>query len=190
MNSYTGDDYAGDDYTVDDYTGDDHTGDDHTGDDYTPKFPLHAIRVATSISSKASKTLPASDQVRITTGWPTCDTCIARLDCNGASVTLLDLATVSKIVHDASTTYQLLGRNCFWYSDVIVAVLQRKFPKIQVQPIKCPSRLIIQDVLAGTYWKIPIHLREEAIIETLAQTFAERLPHNEFLVCFLSFISL
>jgi hypothetical protein len=60
--------------------------------------------------------------------------CIDKLDCRHTQMILLDLAIVAKVVHDHSDKYQLFKRQCFWYSDVIIGVLQENFPRIQVDP--------------------------------------------------------
>ncbi|KAF8805461.1 hypothetical protein BYT27DRAFT_7339721, partial [Phlegmacium glaucopus] len=70
------------------------------------------------------KKLPARDHVKTIESWPS-DICIDNLICTTTSIILLDLVIVAKLVHDYSDKYHLFKRHCFWYSDVIVAVLRQ-----------------------------------------------------------------
>ncbi|KAF8966490.1 hypothetical protein BDZ97DRAFT_1808122 [Flammula alnicola] len=69
------------------------------------------------------------DSVKSIEEWPTTsDQCLDRLQCPRGHIRLLDLAIVATLLHDNSPRYQILTRQCYWYSDMILGVLHREFP--------------------------------------------------------------
>ncbi|KAF8809953.1 hypothetical protein BYT27DRAFT_7187278 [Phlegmacium glaucopus] len=148
------------------------------------KGSLRSITTLTSQSSLAlSKTLPADDHVKTIEAWPS-DKCIYGLDCSNASATLLDLAIVAKLVHDNSREYRLFKRQCFWYSDVIVTVLERSFHEMKVQNRSQSvlndhsesAAMEMYDELRGTFKSIPIYTPRNEIINKIQETFEKRKP--------------
>jgi hypothetical protein len=111
--------------------------------------------------------------------WPSVDKCIHNLNCTNSSIILLDLAIVAKLIYDHSEHYRLFKRQSFWYSDMIVAVLQREFPEIQlISRSKSVKRDHSQDAHldqfdeeSGTYKKIPIYSRRMSMIEEIHEGF-------------------
>ncbi|KAF8813295.1 hypothetical protein BYT27DRAFT_7206900 [Phlegmacium glaucopus] len=158
--------------------------------DPDPKKPnsnrgsLRSITTLTSQSSLAlSKSLPADDHVKTIETWPS-DKCIYGLHCSDASATLLDLAIVAKVVHDNSSQYRLFKRQCFWYSDVIITVLERSFPEMKVQNRSQSvandhsesAEIAMYDELRGTFKSIPIYTPRNEIINKIQETFEKRKP--------------
>ncbi|KAF8816364.1 hypothetical protein BYT27DRAFT_7184291 [Phlegmacium glaucopus] len=148
------------------------------------KGSLRSITTLTSQSSLAlSKTLSADDHVKTIEAWPS-DKCIYGLDCSNASATLLDLAIVAKVVHDNSSQYRLFKRQCFWYSDVIITVLERSFPEMKVQNSSQSvvndhsesAAMEVYDELRGTFKSIPIYTPRNEIINKIQETFEKRKP--------------
>jgi hypothetical protein len=149
------------------------------------KGPLYTISTVSSQSSLAlSKKLPASDCVKAMEIWPSVGKCIDNLNCTNSSMILLDLAIVAKFVHDHSEYYRLFKRQCFWYSDMIVAILQREFPEIQLisrstsveQDHSQDAQLDQFNEESGTYKKIPIYSRRMSMIEEIHAGF---IPYKD-----------
>jgi hypothetical protein len=149
--------------------------------DATERSSRHTISTLSSQSSLGVfKKLPARDYVSTMAGWPTTsDICIDKLDCRQTQMILLDLAIVAKVVHDHSDKYQLFKRQCFWYSDVIVGVLQENFPRIQVATRDSSlvadhaqgAEMEILDNLSGTYKRVPIYNRRMDLIREIHGLF-------------------
>jgi hypothetical protein len=144
------------------------------------KGSLSTISTLSSQSSLAlSKRLPASDSVKTMEIWPSVDKCIDNLNCTNSPIILLDLAIVAKLVHDHSEQYRLFKRQCFWYSDMIVAILQREFHGIQLisrsssveQDHSQDAQLDQFNEESGTYRKIRIYSRRMSMIEEIHTCF-------------------
>ncbi|KAF8799666.1 hypothetical protein BYT27DRAFT_7246023 [Phlegmacium glaucopus] len=151
----------------------------------TDKSPLHAISTFSSQSSLATlKKLPAHDHVKAMEVWPN-DICIDNLNCKATSIILLDLAIAAKLVHDHSDKYHLFKHQCFWYSDMIVAVLRQGFPESQlkhesgfVEADHSPDgEMEILDEMSGTYKRVKIYSQQKPIVEEIHETFKIRKPH-------------
>jgi len=94
---------------------------------------FHAVSVRSPQPSLAlSKKLAARDHVKLVLGWPILDRCIEDLNCSQVSITLLNLALVAKLVHDHSERYTLLKQQCFFFADIVVAVLQELFSGAEI----------------------------------------------------------
>ena len=92
----------------------------------TKKGPLCTLSTLSSqVSLALSKKLPVNDHVYSVLGWCGFDSCIGYLDCRNAQINMLDLAVAAE-VHAHSTMYQLFKCQCFWYSDMIVAILEQE----------------------------------------------------------------
>jgi hypothetical protein len=150
------------------------------------KGPLHTISTLSSQSSLAlSKKLPASDRVTTMEIWPSVDKCIHNLNCTNSSIILLDLAIVAKLVRDHSEYYRPFKRQCFWYSDMIVAILQHEFPEIQVisrsssveQDHSQSAQLDQFDEDSGTYRKVKIYSRRMSMIGEIHTGFKPYKNH-------------
>ena len=116
-----------------------------------------------------SNNLPAKDHVYSVTGWPA-DNCIRYLDCRNAQIILLDLVIAAKVVHDHSSMYQLFKRQCFWYSDVVVAILEQEFPLIQlVESFEDHSQKTVEvlDEASGTFKSFPFYSRRTPIVNEI-----------------------
>jgi hypothetical protein len=127
-----------------------------------------------------SKKLPARDRVSTTAGWPSSDICIDKLDCRDTQMILLDLAIVAKMVHDHSKNYDVFKRQCFWYSDVIVGILQKRFPRVQVATPDSSSlaeeheqdaEMEVLDSKSGTFKRVPIYNRRMSAIKEIHEKF-------------------
>ena len=130
-----------------------------------------------------SKEFPACDNVKTMEAWPTDDICISHINCkNAAPIILLDLAIVAEVVHNHSKKYQLIKRQCFWYSDMIVAVLQKKFPWIQVvcrdasveaDHAATGEEIEVFNGLSGTFMTAPFYSRQNSAVEEIQSKFDE-----------------
>jgi hypothetical protein len=83
---------------------------------------------------------------------------------------LLDIAIAAKLVNDHSSDYFLLKHHCYWYADVISAVLRKSFPKEVVVPDTTVKTDPPEDAevaiemfdpkKGGKYWIIPVYYRK------------------------------
>jgi hypothetical protein len=162
----------------------------------TIKDPLPPISTTSFQSSVvALKEFPACDDIKTMEAWPTSDICIDHMNCKNTSIILLDLAIVAKLVRDHSDKYQLFKRQCFWYSDVIVAVLQNSFSGIQVvrrnssvEADHAPNaEMEIFDRLSGTFKTVPFYQRRKSVIKEIGETFSSYRPQVYSSVYFLNF---
>ena len=149
----------------------------HTEDDTS----RHSIPTTLSQSSLILKKSPAVDCVKAIATWPTDDICIDDLTCQDSGMIVLDLAIVAKVVHDHSAEYQILTRQCFWFSAVIVSVLRKSFPQIEVSNGASSLKALVMEVFdkkGGTYRRIQIYSeRPEVITEIydLFETYKDRI---------------
>ena len=145
------------------------------------KCPLHPISALSSQTSLALKDFPARDHACAISGWPNPndDVCIENIDCNSASVFLLDLAIAAKVVHDYRNMYQLFRHQCFWYSDMIVAILEQEFPLLRlversdfIKGIRSEDAEVeVFDEVSGTYKSFLIYSRRMSIVEEIHHVF-------------------
>ena len=92
---------------------------------------------------------------------------------------VLDLAIVTKVVHDHSTEYQILTSQCFWFVAVIVSVLQKSFPQIKASNgasmlnADHGQDLAVEfsDKKGGTYRRIPIYSERLEVITEIYHLF-------------------
>ena len=159
------------------------------------KGSLHTVSAPSSQASSPLKNLPAKDCVRTISGWPNPydDACIENLDCRHASLILLDLVIAAKVVHDYRNMYQLFGHQCFWYSDMIVAILEQEFPLIRlaersdfIRGIRPQNPEVeVLDKVGGTYKKMPIYSRQMTIVEEIHDVFQTHRLDARSSVCLL-----
>jgi hypothetical protein len=92
-----------------------------------------SIPTTSSQSSLVLKTFSAVDYVKAIAAWPG-DMCLEIVTWQDSPnpMIALDLAIVAKVVHDYNAEYQAFSHQCFWYSAVIVCVLQKSFPHFKV----------------------------------------------------------
>jgi hypothetical protein len=134
--------------------------------------------------------------VATTAGWPIRDICIDKLDCRHTQMILLDLAIVVKVVNDHSDRYRLFKRQRFWYSDVIIGVLQENFPRmsrIRIDPSLVAehaqdAEMEVLDDLSGTYMRVPIYHRRMSVIEETHDNFVKYSFHIRSLVNLLNMV--
>ena len=159
------------------------------------KGPLHTVSAPSSQTSLPLKDLPARDRARAISGWPNSndDACIENLDCKHASLILLDLVIAAKAVHDYRNMYQLFRHQCFWYSDMIVAILEQEFPQIRlversdfIRGIRSEDAEVeVLDKVGGTYKKLPIYLRRISIVKEIHDVFQTQRLDARSAVCLL-----
>jgi hypothetical protein len=131
---------------------------------------------------------PICDFVSTMEAWPTSHVCIDKLDCRNTSKILLDLAVVATLVDDR------FKRQGFWYSDLMVAVLQQSFSGIQgfrrhasVEADHAQdAEMDILDELSGTFKKVRTHsILRTSVIKEILETFAtHRLQIFSLRSCF------
>jgi len=68
---------------------------------------------------------PAADKVFTVDRWPSCDTILEKADVNKANINLLNLAMAGSVVRTDNTDYQMLKRQCYWHSDMVMRVLEK-----------------------------------------------------------------
>jgi hypothetical protein len=89
----------------------------------------------------------------------------------------LDLAIVAKVVHDYNAEYQALSHHCFWYSAVIVCVLQKFFPQFKVcnnaRSLKADhgEETEFSNKKGGTFKRVPIYSERPAVITEIYNLF-------------------
>ena len=121
------------------------------------------------------KKLPAHDHVTQLTDWPTNDKCTDNFDCEDSEMILLDLAMAAKLVHDHSSKYQLITRQCFWYSDAMLGVLEKHFPGIKIVK-KTKQEDLIETYgsgSSGTRMHVPVYFRRMSLINEIHDTFVQ-----------------
>ena len=158
------------------------------------KGSLHTV-LTPSQTSLPLKDIPARYCARAISGWPNPNdnACIEKLDCKHASLILLDLALAAKVVHDYRNMYQLFRHQCFWYSDMIVAILEQEFPQIQVVERSDFIRSIRSqdaevegfDEVSGTYKSLLIYSRRMSIVEEIHHVFQTHRLDARSSVCLL-----
>jgi hypothetical protein len=146
----------------------------------TERSSIRSTLTSSSQSSQGiSKDLPADDQVFILERWPSNGNfgLVEELNCENDSIYLLDLCILATLVHDHRAIYRALGSQCYWYSDLISAVLQMKFRKVTRRggPKNC-----------GTYGLAPIYTRNDSLVKTIHATFEERKSELFSSVCLLN----
>ena len=158
----------------------------------TEKGPLYTIStVSSQISLALLKKLPADDHVISVPGWSDSDSCIGYLDCTNAQIILLDLAIAAKEVHAHSTMYRLFKRQCFWYSDMVVAILEQEFPLIRlvesseiVERARAKDAVFeVLDEVSGTYKKLLIYSRRISIVKEIHDIYQIQRRETYDLVC-------
>ena len=150
-------------------------------------------KLSSQVSLAFSKKLHADDHVIAVRGWTGSDSCIGYLDCRNAPIILLDLAIAAKEVHAHSSMYQLFKRQCFWYSDMVVAILEHEFPSIRlvessdiVERARAKDAIIdVFDEVSGTYKKLPIYSRRISIVKEIHDIYQIRKQEAYDSVCLL-----
>ena len=128
-----------------------------------------SISATSSNSSLVSKKFPATDYVEAVAEWPTDDICIVNLSCRDSQMIVLDLAIVAKVVHDYDKEYQVLTRQCYWYSGVIISVLQKSFSLKPGHGQDLATQFFPKK--GGTYKSIPIYSEQRDMIVTICSLF-------------------
>ena len=102
---------------------------------------------------------------------------------------LFDLAMVAREVHDHDDEYCLFRRQCFWYSDAIVGVLEQYFDiKVDTADRSLDAdhaedaEMEVFDNVSGTYMRIPIYSRRISLIAEIHDSFAKCKADTQTLV--------
>jgi hypothetical protein len=134
--------------------------------DSSQSLPQSPSQSSVQSSLVLSTTFPAYDEVKTTDAWPTGHICTKELDCARSSMLVLDLAIAAKLVHDDSSQYYVLTRQCYWYADVISTVLGMSFPEVVVRDLSVRAENDAEPEYdskkAGTYLKVPIYSKSLA----------------------------
>jgi hypothetical protein len=152
--------------------------------DTTERSSPHSTPSSSSQSSLGiSKNMPAEDKVQAIDGWPTRDVgIIEELKFEKPSINLLDIAVVAKSVRIHNDQYKAFGCQCYWFSDVISAVLQKNFPHVVRQDGSQSGALHKK---CGTYGLMQVYSRKESDVERVHETFKARKAQIQSLVCLL-----
>jgi hypothetical protein len=93
------------------------------------RFGEDCIPVTTSQrSSPLSDSLKgrlAKDQISTIGRWPCGEQVLEKVDVRNANIALLDLAIAAQVVNTEDDQYKLLKRQCYWYSDMVMRVLEK-----------------------------------------------------------------
>ena len=151
--------------------------------------------VSTQSSLASSKKLPADDHVTTRLNWPN-DKCIQDFDCEHGGLVLLDLVIIAKLVHDHSEHYRLFKRQCFWYSDMIAAVLKKVSTNVQeyftAEEVEFDhsknATVQIWDI-SGTFKWVKIYTQRTSMIDDVYQQFEPRKRQILSTVCLDSFLN-
>jgi hypothetical protein len=144
-----------------------------------------------SISSLLSMgKLDATDAVCTVHSWPTCDSLTEKVVCkNQCSLILLDLVLLAKVVHDYSDKYRLLRRQCYWYADMIMRVLQASFSDVTSNRDLSLKQhddehweVEEYDEMSGTWKSIRIHETRKGMVNDIKHAFERRRLHVRKLV--------
>ena len=159
------------------------------------KGSLHAVSALSSQTLLPLKDLPARDCARAIPEWPNPNdqVCIENINCKHASLFLLDLVIAAKVVHDYRNMYQLFRHQCFWYSDMIVAILEQEFPLIRlversdfIRGIRSwDAEVEVLDKVSGTYKRLPIYSRRMSIVDEIHHIFQTQRLDARSSVCLL-----
>ena len=164
---------------------------------FSEKGSPHTISASSSQISLQLKDLPTRDCARAISGWPNPndDACIENLDCKHASLFLLDLVIAAKVVHDYRNMYQLFRHQCFWYSDMIVAILEQEFPLIRlaersdfIRGIRSQDAEVeVLDKVGGTYKKLLVYSHRMSIVKEIHDVFQTQRLDARSSVCLLDY---
>ena len=158
--------------------------------------------VSAQSSLGLSKKLPADDHVSTRMNWPSGRdlNCIEQFNCENGGLVLLDLVIVAKLVHDHSQQYRLFKRQCFWYSDMIAAVLRQVSANIQEYSSDGnvehdhseAAHIEVFEIISensGTFKKIPIYKQRKSIIKEVYEQFGPRKGEVLSTVCLDSLLN-
>jgi len=137
-----------------------------------------AIRRSHSQASLESlKKCPAEDLVFTADLWPICDRKLESVDIRNANITLLDLAIAARTVRAHNDEYKILKGQCYWYSDMIMRVLEKacgfSVDRSSSEDLEAAWVELQPKINGGTWNGIPVHHRKEAHVEVLASEFLE-----------------
>jgi hypothetical protein len=126
--------------------------------------------------------------------WPRWDKVLEKVDIRGAGITLLDLAIAAQVVNTEDDQYKLLKRQCYWFSDMVMRVLEKAHTfNVDRSSSKATEKawfdeqvpvqkawLDEQVSLGGTWAGVTVHKRKEAHVILVADKFhKERARVNE-----------
>ncbi|KAF8518555.1 hypothetical protein BU17DRAFT_90905 [Hysterangium stoloniferum] len=114
--------------------------------DYTPTTTSRqhsASHVSSSMDSLKERA--ASDEVSTVSGWPRHDRVLEKVDVTNTNITLVHLAIAAWVVRTHNSQYRLLSMQCYWYSDMVLRVLEDAY-RFRV------DRSLSQDVDVGQAW--------------------------------------
>ena len=158
------------------------------------KGSFHTVSASSSQTLLPLKDLPARDCARAISEWnPNGDTCIENINCKHVSLFLLDLVIAAKVVHDYRNMYHLFRHQCFWYSDMIVAILEQEFPLIRfdersdfIKNIRSrDAEVEVLDKVSGTYKRLLIYSRRMSIVDEIHHIFQTQRLDARSSVCLL-----
>jgi hypothetical protein len=94
----------------------------------TPLSP-HGNGGSSSALLKSSKARVANDTVVTLENLPKGDDRIETVQVRASNIRLIDIAIAAKVVHDHDGQYRLLKGQCFWFSDMIMRILEKQFTR-------------------------------------------------------------
>jgi hypothetical protein len=155
--------------------------------------------LSTQSSLASSKQLAADDHVTTRMNWPSGkeNKCIEKFDCESGGLVLLDLVIVAKSVHDHSDRYRLFKRQCFWYSDMIAAVLRQVSNNVQdyfsVESVELDhseeAEVEMFEASSGTFRSIRIYTQRKSMIDDVYEQFEPRKRELLSTVCLDSLLN-
>ncbi|KAF8514099.1 hypothetical protein BU17DRAFT_94790 [Hysterangium stoloniferum] len=135
------------------------------GKEYMPVTARQRSAVKASPSLEPFKSRPADDLIFTVGGWPSHDRVLEIADLRHANITLLDLAIVAWVVRNNDNQYRLLEKQCFWYSDMVMRVLENVYG-FNVDRTQEYRR-------GGTWLRVPLYQHEEKLVAVVADKFCQ-----------------
>ncbi|KAF8518129.1 hypothetical protein BU17DRAFT_66567 [Hysterangium stoloniferum] len=148
-------------------------------EDCVPATKRKRFTVQASPLGDSLKTRGADDRVFTVSGWPKGDTILERVNVKKNKITLHDLAIAAWVMRASNDDYQLLKKQCYWYSDMVIRVFEKEF-SLNVDR----SGSSVEQMSAGGTWAgIPVYKVKEERVEVVAAKFREerdRINNMEF----------
>jgi len=137
-----------------------------------------AIRRSHSQASLESlKKCPAEDLVFTADLWSIFDRKLESVEVRNAHITLLDLAIAARTVSAHNDEYKILKGQCYWYSDMIMRVLEKargfSVDRRSSEDVEAAWVKLQPQINDGTWNDIPVHHRKDAHVAILVGEFLE-----------------
>ncbi|KAF8518849.1 hypothetical protein BU17DRAFT_66242 [Hysterangium stoloniferum] len=145
------------------------------GEEYEPRTASQRRTLMVSPSIESLMDRPALDEISTVSGWPG-DRLLEKVNVTGANITLLDLATVATVVHKNDDQYKILKKQCYWFSDMIMRVLEStyKLTTSDRSPDSDKTWAANEYSRGGTYGGLRVHRRpRKADIDLVVKKFKE-----------------